>query len=148
MGEYIQTDALNLDPLLAATQSPQDGALIVFAGTVRRHNEGKEVASIEYSAYEPLAERQLRDIENETTQRFHVTTCRIQHRIGPMAIGDTSILVVVRAPHRAEAYAASRHALDTVKHTAAIWKFETYTDGTQVYVKGCPLHSDPSELPA
>lgn len=140
MNNHIQTEALSLDALLAETSSPEDGAVITFAGTVRAHNDGKEVASIEYSAYEPVAERQLREIEAEAIERFGVTSCRIQHRIGPMAIGDASVLIVVRSPHRGEAYQASRYAIDTVKHRVPIWKFETYTDGTSVYVQGCPLH--------
>lgn len=148
MGRHIQTAPLRVDDLLAETQAPEDGALIVFAGTVRRYNDGKEVASIEYTSYEPVAERQLSEIETAAEQRFGVTSCRIQHRLGPMEIGDASILIVVRSPHRREAYQASRYAIDTVKHAVPIWKFETYTDGTQVYVKGCPLHSETSETPA
>lgn len=140
METHIQTGPLGLDALLAATQSPEDGALAVFAGTVRDHNDGKQVATIEYTVYEPLAERQIADIEREAIKRFGVTSCVIRHRVGPMDIGDISVLIVVRSPHRAEAFAASRYAIDTVKHAVPIWKRETYTDGTQVYVKGCPLH--------
>lgn len=150
MAYHIQTEPLSTDALIAETWSPEDGALIVFAGTVRQHNGGKEVASIEYSAYEPVAERQLREIEQEAEHRFNVTRCRIQHRLGSMDIGDTSVLIVVCSPHRAEAYAASRYAIDIVKHRVPIWKFEIYTDGTSVYVKGCPLHGHDhtTEVPA
>ncbi|HET7370778.1 MAG TPA: molybdenum cofactor biosynthesis protein MoaE [Gammaproteobacteria bacterium] len=142
MAERILTEPLNLDVLLAATQSPDAGALSVFAGTVRRHNDGREVAALEYSVYEPLAERRLAEIEREAEQRFGVTCCRIQHRVGQLEIGDTSVLVVVRSPHRSEAFAAARYAIDTVKHTVPIWKRESYADGTQSYVKGCALHEE------
>lgn len=144
MGARIQTAALSVDALIEETRSPNDGALIVFAGTVRRHNDGKEVAAIEYSAYLPVAERQLAAVEREAERRFAVTCCRIRHRIGPMAIGEASILIVVRAPHRGPAYEASRYAIDTVKQTVPIWKLESYTDGTRVHVRGTPLHSNPS----
>lgn len=142
MHERIRREPLSLDALLTVTQSPATGALTIFAGTVRRHNGGREVTALEYSVYEPLAERRLEEIEREAERRFGVTCCRIQHRVGPLDIGDTSVLIVVRAPHRAEAFAAARYAIDTVKHTVPVWKRETYADGTQSYVKGCPLHED------
>lgn len=144
MAARIQTEPLSFDALLADTQSPETGALAIFAGTVRRHNAGREVTALEYTVYEPLAERRLAEIEREAEQRFGVTCCRIRHRIGPLAIGDTSVLVVVRAPHRAEAFAAARYAIDTVKHAVPIWKRERYADGTEVYVKGCALHAEDS----
>lgn len=145
MTHHVQSEPLSMDALIAETDSPEAGALIVFSGTVREHNEGKAVATIEYSAYEPVAERRLREIEQDTQQRFDVTCCRIQHRIGPMAIGDSSVMIVVRAPHRADAYEASRYAIDTVKQSVPIWKYETYTDGTHDYVQGTPLHPDNSK---
>jgi len=132
---------LELDPLLAATESPECGALVVFAGTVRLHNDGRRVTAINYSAYAPLAEKAMAEIEQATLQRFDITRCEIRHRIGDLAIGDMSVVVVVRAPHRAAAFEAGRYAIDTVKHQVPIWKYETYADGSHAYVKGCALHA-------
>lgn len=132
---------LELDPLLAATESPECGALVVFAGTVRLHNDGRKVTAINYSAYAPLAEKAMADIEQATLQRFDITHCAIRHRIGDLAIGDMSVVVVVRAVHRAAAFEAGRYAIDTVKHQVPIWKYETYADGSHAYVKGCELHA-------
>ncbi|HEU0197192.1 MAG TPA: molybdenum cofactor biosynthesis protein MoaE, partial [Nevskiaceae bacterium] len=74
-----------------------------------------------------------------------IQRCEIRHRIGDMAIGDISVVVVVRAAHRGEAFEAGRYGIDTVKHEVAIWKYEEYADGTHEYVKGCPLnHERPS----
>jgi molybdopterin synthase catalytic subunit len=139
---YLQEEPLTLDALLEETADPECGALAVFGGTVRRHNEDKEVTRLDYSVYEPLAKKALADIERETEHRFGVTACRIRHRVGRLEIGELSVLVVVRAPHRAEAFEAARYAIDTVKHDVPIWKREEYSDGSHVFVKGCTLHAE------
>jgi len=145
VGERIRTEPLQIDELVQQTRAPEAGALAIFAGTVRCENDAKEVVGLEYTAYEPLAERELERLERDTEQRFGVTVCRLQHRIGPLQIGDTSVLVVVRAPHRAEAFAAARHAIDTLKQTVPVWKHERYADGTAIYIKGCALHAESSD---
>lgn len=133
---------LDLAALLAATEAPEDGAVVTFGGTVRLFNDGRRVTAINYSAYAPLAEKMLREIEQETLARFEVTSCRVRHRLGDLQIGDLSVLVVVRAPHRGAAFEAARYAIDTVKHEVPIWKYEEYADGSHAYVKGCPLHEE------
>lgn len=142
MDQRITDQPLALDAMLAQTESPECGALVVFAGTTRRHNEGHEVVSVEYTAYTPLAEKWLADIEREALARFDIESCAIRHRIGQLAIGDTSVIVVVRAVHRPDAFRAGRYAIDTLKHTVPIWKREVYADGSFVYLKGCSLHDD------
>ncbi|TAL87891.1 MAG: molybdenum cofactor biosynthesis protein MoaE [Rhodanobacter sp.] len=145
MQPHITDQPLDPEALLRATESPESGALVVFGGTVRAHNDGRKVTAINYSAYEPLAEKAIAEIERETMRRFDIQHCQIRHRIGDLAIGDMSVLVVVRAEHRGEAFEAGRYAIDTVKHEVAIWKYEEYEDGTHAYVKGCPLsHEHPS----
>lgn len=142
MLQRITDQPLALDAMLVQTESPECGALVVFAGTTRRHNEGHEVVSVEYTAYKPLAEKWLADIEREALARFDIECCAIRHRIGELAIGDTSVIVVVRAVHRPDAFRAGRYAIDTVKHTVPIWKREVYADGSFVYLKGCSIHDD------
>lgn len=138
--QRVTKEPLDLDALLAETAAPECGALVVFAGTVRLFNEGRRVTAINYSVYAPLAEKMLHDIEREALTRYDITSCRIGHRIGDLAIGDMSVIVVVRAAHRAAAFDAGRYAIDTVKHQVPIWKYEEYADGSHAYVKGCPLH--------
>lgn len=142
MSARITTAALDVGALITATEDPEAGALVVFAGTVRQHNDGKKVVAINYSAYVPLAEKALREIEDTALRDFDIQSCEIRHRIGDLAIGDISVLVVVRAAHRGEAFEAGRYAIDTVKHEVAVWKYEEYADGTHDYVKGCPLHHE------
>jgi molybdopterin synthase catalytic subunit len=136
----IRETPLELEALLEQTRCRACGAVVVFGGTVRDHNAGREVARLSYSVYRPLAERALAEIEEEAVGRFKVASCRILHRVGELAIGDLSVVVVVRAPHRAEAFEAARYAIDTVKHRVPIWKREEYSDGTHAYVKGCALN--------
>ncbi len=136
MSERVRTTPLEVEELLSVTESEDAGAVVVFGGTVRRHNDGKAVTAISYSAYEPLAERTFAALEEEVVARFPVTGCRIVHRIGELAIGDLSVVVVVRAPHRGDAFEAARHAIDTLKKTAPVWKREAYADGTEVHLQG------------
>ncbi len=136
MTERVDSVVIDLDELLAQTDSPDAGALVVFGGTVRRHHDGKAVTAIDYSAYEPLAERSLAEVEAEAMARFDILSCAIRHRTGKLEVGDLSVVVVVRAVHRAEAFEAGRFAIDTLKKTAPVWKREAYADGTEGYLQG------------
>ena len=127
----------DLQALLAQTADDDCGALVVFGGTVRF--DGR-VQAIDYTAYRPLAEKALAEVERETLARFaDVRQCRVLHRIGKLALGETSVLVVVRAGHRDAAFEAARWAIDTLKRRVPIWKQEHYADGTAEFVEGLPL---------
>ncbi len=139
MGRWIVTGPLALDPLLRETEDVASGALVVFYGTVRDHNDGRPVESMTYEAHVPLAEKVLAEIEQETLAKFSARRCRIQHRVGHLALGEPSVLIVVRAGHRDAAYAASRYAIDELKQRAPIWKEEHYADGDSRYLEGVPL---------
>lgn len=128
---------LDLDALIEETLDPRSGALVVFSGTVRNHHEGRDVVTLSYSAYAPLAEKLIREIELETVARFGVHHCRVVHRTGALGIGEAAIYAVVRAAHRREAFAAAQYAVDRVKHAVPIWKEEFYADGGSAFVSGC-----------
>jgi molybdopterin synthase catalytic subunit len=125
--------------------SPADGALCVFVGVVRDENAGRKVLHLEYEAYEEMALAQMEALESETRGRWRVTDVRIVHRLGRLEIGEASVAVAVAAPHRGEAFAACRHAIDTLKKTVPIWKKEFYADGA-VWLEG-PGHAPPGEAP-
>ncbi len=149
-GPRIQEAPLSLDALIAATERPDCGALATFSGTVRDHHQGRGVTHLVYSAYEPVAERMIREIEAEVRERFGVAECRVVHRTGRLEIGETAIVAVVRSGHRAEAFDAVRAAVDAVKHRVPIWKEEHYTDGTSAFVEGCSIaeHAEHAEAGA
>lgn len=112
MQPRLTNEELSLEQLLDDTASPAAGALLVFAGTVRDHHEGKRVTRLEYTAYGPLAERSLAEIEDQAKTRFDILDCRLHHRLGELDVGEVSVYVVIRSVHRAEAFDAGRWAID------------------------------------
>jgi len=120
-------DAIDLGALQGV--APADGALALFVGVVRNENKGRSVQHLEYEAYEEMALPLMQEIEAETRRRWPVTDVRIVHRLGRLGIGEPSVAVAVASPHRAEAFAACRFAIDTLKAKVPIWKKEFYADG-------------------
>jgi molybdopterin synthase catalytic subunit len=119
-----------IDIAALSRTGPEDGALCVFTGVVRNHNEGKSVLYLEYEGYEEMVEAIFAEIAAEARTRFGVSRVRIVHRLGRMEIGEASVAVAVSSPHRGEAFEACRFAIDTLKHKAPIWKKEFYEDGS------------------
>lgn len=140
--ERITAQPLALAPLLQESDQPECGGLAIFGGTVRNHHEGRDVERLKYTAYGPVAEKTVLAVEQEAIAKFGVSYCKVLHRIGELAVGDVAIYCVVRAPHRAEAFAACKYAVDGVKHRAPIWKEEFYTDGTSAFVEGCCINPE------
>lgn len=141
MTSRLTPDALDMASLLAQTEDPDCGALVVFGGTVRL-DDG--VQTIDYTAYAPLAEKTLAEIEAETLQRFDIRHCKLVHRIGLLQLGELSVLVVVRAGHRGPAFEAARWAIDTLKSRVPVWKEEHTQDGRSSFVKGQALEQKKS----
>ena len=144
----IAETPLGLDALIADSVDARSGALVVFGGTVRNHHEGRGVTHLTYSAYAPLAERMIREIEREAIARFEVHHCKVVHRTGTLGIGEVAIYAVVRAAHRREAFAAAQYAVDRVKHEVPVWKEEFYADGSSAFVEGCCIAHDHREKAA
>jgi molybdopterin synthase catalytic subunit len=119
-----------IDVASLSSAEPEDGAMCVFTGVVRNHNDGKAVRYLEYEGYEEMVISVFRDIAEEAKRRFGVSGVRIVHRLGRMEIGDTSVAVAVSSHHRGEAFEACRFAIDTLKRQAPIWKKEFYADGS------------------
>lgn len=142
MSRWITDEPLDLDALLRETEDHASGALVIFTGTVRNENDGQPVSALTYEAHVPLAEKTLRQIEEEVLERFPVRRCRIQHRIGTLQLGEPSVYVVVRAGHREEAFLAARYGIDEVKARAPIWKRELYAHGRSRYLEGTPLRRE------
>jgi molybdopterin synthase catalytic subunit len=112
---------------------PDCGAVVVFSGTARDHAEGRaDVRLLEYEAYDEQVVPRLAAIEGEARRRWP-TTGRIAllHRTGPLAIGETSVIVAASSPHRDEAFEAARFCIDTLKASVPIWKRETWAGGSE-----------------
>ena len=110
---------------------PRCGAVVVFSGTARDHSEGRVgVSSLTYEAYEDHALPRMRAIAAEARVRWpEIGRVALLHRVGPVALGQSAVVVVVSAPHRGEAFDAARFAIDALKATVPIWKRERWTDG-------------------
>ncbi|MEX1258483.1 MAG: molybdenum cofactor biosynthesis protein MoaE [Gemmatimonadota bacterium] len=131
MGNRIRAEPLSLDELLRDTGGTESGALVVFAGTVRGAEEGREVVALEYDVHPAMAERVLAAIEEEIAGRDGIAACRIVHRVGAVPAGEPSVYVVVRGRHRPEAFEAAREGIDRVKREAPIWKTILHPDGSR-----------------
>ena len=123
--------AIDVNAVIAQAAHPDHGALIVFIGTTRGQTNGKRTLSLEYEAYVPMAEASMRQIGEEIAERWPGVITAITHRIGDVGVGEASVVIAVSAPHRAEAYEASRYAIDRLKRTVPIWKKEIYEDGSE-----------------
>ncbi|HVT43880.1 MAG TPA: molybdenum cofactor biosynthesis protein MoaE [Thermoanaerobaculia bacterium] len=131
MQEYLTDDPIDPAALIDEVLRPSDGAFVVFAGVVRNHHDGKAVESIFYDAYRPMAEKEIDRIVTATSRRHPDVRTAVRHRLGHLAVGETSILIVCASPHRAQAYAASRELIDSIKKSVPIWKKERSPDGEE-----------------
>ncbi len=130
---YLTHDFIDAAALLGRARS-SDGGVCVFVGVVRDENEGRPTTGIEYEAYGSMAEAEIGRLLGALAQRWPQVRVEIVHRLGRLAIGDASVAVLATAPHRAEAFAACREAIDRLKTTVPIWKKEFYRDGTSDWV--------------
>ena len=128
----LTTAPLPFDQVGTWAVLPSCGAVVVFAGTVRDHAEGRPgVSRLAYEAYVEQAEPKMSAVAAEARQHWpELGRVAILHRIGDLELGDTAVLVAVSAPHRGEAFEAARFCIDTVKATVPIWKKETWDGGS------------------
>lgn len=126
----IVHDRIDVAAVRAAVDLPSFGAVLLFEGVARDHHEGRRVVHLEYEAYVPMAEAELQKIASEVASRWPEVRLAVVHRTGKVEIGEPSVVIAVGAPHRAEAYEASRYAIDTLKARLPVWKKEIYEDGS------------------
>jgi molybdopterin synthase catalytic subunit len=118
-----------------------DGAVVTFAGLVRNENQGRRVRFLEYEAYEPLAIRALGRIVDEIRAAWPAARVGLHHRVGRLELGEASIIIVAASPHRADAFAACRYAIERVKQIVPIWKREHF-EGGEVWLEGATADPD------
>jgi len=125
--------------LNSATSSA--GAVTSFLGTVRNENKNRRVNRLEYEAYKPLALKTFERIASESYERWPQTHLAVHHRIGLLEIGEASVAIAAASPHRADAFATCRYAIERVKQIAPIWKHE-YFDGGDIWIEGATADPD------
>lgn len=125
-----------LDPtaLLAEVADIGSGASTLFVGTVRRTNQGRAVTGIDYSAYAPMAEREMASIAAEASEQFGTTHIVVEHRLGTLMLGEASIIIAVSHERRAAAMDAQRYLIEEIKRRVPVWKREHYADGERSWV--------------
>jgi molybdopterin synthase catalytic subunit len=105
----------------------------MFLGSVRCGDDDGPVDAIDYSAYEEMLEAEFAKIVEEAADRWPGVRVVATHRIGLVPVGEPSIAVVAAAPHRADAFAACRHAIEEAKKRLPVWKKEIFTDGAEAW---------------
>lgn len=122
------------------------GAVVTFVGVVRADRDGhRTVRALFYDAYARMAESLIGRLVEEARARWALDGAQIQHRVGLVEVGQISVVVVVAARHRAEAYAASQLLIEGIKHQAPIWKREFYDDGTSQWTMCSPAVVVPAD---
>jgi molybdopterin synthase catalytic subunit/molybdopterin converting factor small subunit len=136
-GAFLLSDEpLSLDRVVDEVRSDSAGAIATFTGTTRKESRGRDVSYLEYEAYEGMAEQTMKEIAAELARQYELCAVAIHHRVGRVDIGDTSVVIAVSAPHRQDALAACRDAIDRLKQHVPLWKKEVYAGGEEWIGKG------------
>ena len=137
----ITDKPINLQQLVDYVTDPEAGAIVPFIGTTRNNNEGRRVIALDYEGYPEMAEKELARIGEAAKKKWPICKMAIVHRLGPVQIGEASVIIVVSSAHRDAAFAASRFAIEEIKKTVPIWKKEVF-EGGEVWIgtqSGQPL---------
>ena len=129
----LTAEPLSLQIAVDFVSTPASGGIATFIGTARTKSATgsmSDVVRLEYEAYESMALETLERIAAECLAAFALDRIAVLHRTGTVAIGDAAIIVAVSAKHRAAAFDACRHAVESVKATLPVWKKEVFADGT------------------
>jgi len=132
----VTEEPLSLDAVVAEVADERAGAVATFTGTVRRESRGREVTRLEYEAYAEMAEDVMARLAAELLERYELCGIAIHHRVGTLGIGEASVVIAVSAPHRQDALAACRDAIDRLKETVPLWKKEVYEGGEEWIGRG------------
>jgi molybdopterin synthase catalytic subunit len=136
-GSFRLSEApLSLDTVVDEVRSEQAGAIATFVGTTRVESRGRTVLHLDYEAYEEMAEQVMAEIAAELKARYEVCDIAVHHRTGRVEIGEASVVIAVSAPHRQDALAACKDAIDTLKKRVPLWKKEVYKDGEEWIGRG------------
>lgn len=125
---------IDVAAVLQSVQSPLAGATVLFLGTTREVTVDRRTESLDYEAYGDMAEKKMAELEAEARQRWPLVGCAIVHRVGHVAVGEASVAIAVSSPHRADAFAAGKWLIDTLKQVVPIWKKENWADGSSQWV--------------
>jgi len=132
----LSEEPLSLDAAVREVSDEHAGAIATFVGTTRIDSRGRTVQYLEYEAYPGMAEEVMERIAAELEARYELCEVAIHHRVGRVAIGETSVVIAVSAPHRQDALAACKEAIATLKEIVPLWKKEVYEGGEEWLGRG------------
>ena len=132
----VTEEPLSLDAVVAEVADERAGGIATFSGTVRRQSRGREVIRLEYEAYAEMAADVMAQLARDLEARYDLCSVAIHHRVGTLAIGEASVVIAVSAPHRQDALAACKDAIDRLKETVPLWKKEVYEGGEEWLGRG------------
>lgn len=132
----VTADSIDTAGVLARVGDPEDGAVALFLGIVRNHNEARPVAGMDYEGYAEMAREQLATIVEEAAERAGSDRIAAVHRLGTLAVGEVSVAIAASTPHRAEAFDAARHVIEEIKKRLPVWKREHYLDRDAEWLDG------------
>jgi molybdopterin synthase catalytic subunit len=132
----VTGEPLSLDAVVREVADDRAGAIATFSGTVRSESRGRSVVHLDYEAYAEMAEEVIARLAAELEQRYELCAIAIHHRTGRVEIGEPSVVIAVSAPHRHDALAACKEAIDTLKETVPLWKKEVYEGGEEWIGRG------------
>ena len=132
----LSEEPLSLEAVVGAVSSDEAGAIATFVGTTRARSRGRTVLHLDYEAYGGMAEDVMAGIATDLKRRYDLCEIAIHHRVGRVAIAEPSVVIAVSAPHRADALAACKDAIDTLKETVPLWKKEVYEGGEEWIGRG------------
>ena len=127
----------DVSEVVALANDGSTGGSAIFVGTVRNRTRGREVLSLEFEAYAPMAIREMEKIAHSAIVRFKLTRVAMHHYVGHAPVGTVVVVIAVSAPHRESVFGACRYCIDTLKETVPIWKKERFADG-EVWVSATP----------
>jgi molybdopterin synthase catalytic subunit len=132
----LTEEPIDLEAVVAEVADKRAGAVATFLGTTRVHSRGRTVIHLEYEAYGGMTEKVMAEIGDKLVEKYELCALAIAHRVGRVGIGETSVAIAVSAPHRQDALAACKEAIDTLKETVPLWKKEVYEGGEEWIGRG------------
>ena len=135
-GFRLTEEAIDVEGVVGEVRDERAGAVATFLGTTRVSSRGRTVLYLDYEAYPGMAEREMARIGEELEAKYELCRVAITHRVGRVGIGETSVAIAVSAPHREDALAACKEAIDTLKETVPLWKKEVYEGGEEWIGRG------------
>lgn len=130
----LRETPLSVDEALATVSHPRAGAVALFVGTVRDHDDGREgVTELDYSAH-PDAAARLKALVEEFVDGEQLHGLYAVHRTGALRVGDLAVVCAVSAEHRAEAFETARTLIERLKAEVPIWKRQAYAEGEHTWV--------------